>query len=601
MKSDYTHISVILDRTGSMGSIRDDTIGGYNTYLEKQQDEPGEATLTLVQFDSQDPYEVIHHFLPIRDVPNLTRQTYVPRGSTPLLDAIGRGINDLEQSLATLPDGGRPSQVVMAIVTDGEENASLEFTRTQIAQMIQEKQKQLDWQFVFLSADLNAIDDAEANGVLPSHAMAYDQTASGTRDAWGALSARTSDFRAGRQADMSFIEHDRRQQQSEQLRATRSQAQTGESSMGSNNRRLLDALIAQGVVNLNWGPILDSQPALLPVRSAWDRVEGMLLGLAIGDSLGNTTEAQIPHTRRAKYGEIRDYLPNLYAGNRPVGTPSDDTQMAFWLLEQMLEDSAFNPDKLAQKYTSRKIFGIGVSVKQFIRNYKDQGKSWQQAAVMSAGNGALMRIAPILVSYMRQPSPDLYVDAALASTLTHNDRGSTAACVAFVAMLWDLLGMDQPPAPEWWVRRYVEIARPLEGDQTQFQVRERCTHPVYQQHRGPLWRFVEEHVLAAWQQRVPVLEACNGWYSGAYLLETLPTALYILMHHAHEPEEAIVRSVNDSYDNDTVAAIVGAAVGALHGKRALPARWQTDLLGRTMADDDGHIFDLIAAAKVRWA
>jgi hypothetical protein len=110
MKSDYTHISVILDRTGSMGSIRDDTIGGYNAYLEKQQDEPGEATLTLVQFDTQDPYEVIHHFLPIKDVPNLTRQTYVPRGSTPLLDAIGRGINDLEQSLATLPDGGRPAR-----------------------------------------------------------------------------------------------------------------------------------------------------------------------------------------------------------------------------------------------------------------------------------------------------------------------------------------------------------------------------------------------------------------------------------------------------------------------------------------------------------
>src|SRR5690606_1111062 len=142
------------------------------------------------------------------------------------------------------------------------------------------------------------------------------------------------------------------------------------------------------------------------------------------------------------------------------------------------------------------IFGIGGSVKQFICNYKDQGKSWQQAGVASSGNGALMRIAPILVPYLRQPSPDLYVDAALASTLTHNDPGSTAACVAFVAMLWELLGMDQPPAPEWWVRRYVEIARPLEGDQTQFQVRDPNVHPIYQQYCGPLWRFIEEYVPA---------------------------------------------------------------------------------------------------------
>src|SRR5919112_968795 len=113
MKEAYTHISVILDRTGSMESIRDDTIGGFNAFLKAQKTEPGEATLTLVQFDSQDPYEIVHRFRPLPEIPELTRETFVPRASTPLLDAMGRGINDLEKSLLELTENKRPSRVVM--------------------------------------------------------------------------------------------------------------------------------------------------------------------------------------------------------------------------------------------------------------------------------------------------------------------------------------------------------------------------------------------------------------------------------------------------------------------------------------------------------
>jgi len=141
MRQDYTHIAVILDRTGSMAVIRDDTIGGFNTFLQQQKAEPGSATLTLVQFDSQDPYqdpyEVIHRFKPIAEVPELTRETYVPRASTPLLDAMGRGIIDLEKSLSELSEADRPAKVVMVVVTDGQENASREFRKEQIEKMIQ--------------------------------------------------------------------------------------------------------------------------------------------------------------------------------------------------------------------------------------------------------------------------------------------------------------------------------------------------------------------------------------------------------------------------------------------------------------------------------
>ena len=143
MRNDYTHISVILDRTGSMETIRDDTIGGFNAFLNEQKSAAGYATMTLVQFDSQDPYEVLHKFAPVTAVTELTRSTFVPRASTPLLDAIGRGVNDLEQSLSQMPEAVRPSRVVMVVITDGQENASREFRKDQIAKMIAEKQEKL--------------------------------------------------------------------------------------------------------------------------------------------------------------------------------------------------------------------------------------------------------------------------------------------------------------------------------------------------------------------------------------------------------------------------------------------------------------------------
>lgn len=215
MKKNYTHIAVILDRTGSMESIRDDTIGGFNSFLSEQKAEPGHASITLVQFDSQDPYEVIHHYRNIQEVPELTRETYVPRASTPLLDAIGRGINDLEHGIAKMQEEDRPERVVMVIITDGQENSSKEFRKDQIQKMIEEKQEKSDWQFVFLSAELGAIRDALNHGLRAQSTMAYDKTAKGTAAAWTSASARISDYRAARRADVSFTEDDRSKQESE--------------------------------------------------------------------------------------------------------------------------------------------------------------------------------------------------------------------------------------------------------------------------------------------------------------------------------------------------------------------------------------------------
>lgn len=218
MKDSYTHISVILDRTGSMETIRDDTIGGFNAFLNSQKAEPGLASLTLVQFDSQDPYEVVHQFKPLAEVPELTRATFVPRASTPLLDAIGRGINDLEKSLADMAEEERPARVVVVLITDGQENSSREFRKDQIEKMIKEKQEKSAWQFVFLSADLDAIGDALASGMRAASTLAHDKDRHGTSVAWASLSRSISDYRSGNKEDVSFTDEDRAQQKIEKKR-----------------------------------------------------------------------------------------------------------------------------------------------------------------------------------------------------------------------------------------------------------------------------------------------------------------------------------------------------------------------------------------------
>lgn len=112
--------------------------------------------------------------------------------------------------------------------------------------------------------------------------------------------------------------------------------------------------------------------------------------------------------------------------------------------------------------------------------------------------------------------------------------------------------------------------------------------------------LVTQYVRPALDRDFDVAQACDIWHSGAYLLETVPTLLYILSRHGHDPKEAILQAVNNTRDNDTCAAIVGAAVGALHGASALPAEWIDGLLGRTTSDDDGQVFRLLAQAGDRY-
>jgi ADP-ribosyl-[dinitrogen reductase] hydrolase len=354
----------------------------------------------------------------------------------------------------------------------------------------------------------------------------------------------------------------------------------------------LRGLVADGTIRMVWAPEVMERPApFADTRVAADRIRGMLLGLAIGDALGNTSEGMLPHARRMHFGDVRDYRANRHAGGARVGLPSDDTQLAFWTLEHLLEHGRIEPDALARLFCSRRIFGVGGTVKAFVEAWR-QGRDWRLAAQPSAGNGALMRIAPVLVPHLADGSAELWLDAVLGTAVTHNDHAAIGSSVGFVGMWAELLLMSSAPAPDWWVETYIARAGPIEGDRTRYEPR---GGPLAGKWSGPLWRFVEQHVPA--MADVPSIEAQDTWYSGAYLLETVPTVLHILMRHAQDPEEAIVRAVSDTKDNDTIAAIVGATVGALHGESALPGRWRDGLLGRVIADvDDRRAYDLLDGA-----
>ncbi|MHC4857938.1 MAG: hypothetical protein ACYTBY_09170, partial [Planctomycetota bacterium] len=154
----------------------------------------------------------VHKFKPLQDVPELTHETYVPRASTPLLDAMGRSINDIEKSLAELGEEERPSKVVVVVITDGQENSSREFRKDQIVKMVKEKTEKDDWQFVFLSADLSAFVDAGAMGVMDHKRMMFAKNAVGSQRAWSGLSASMSSYRSSApREDFKFDPDDQQQ------------------------------------------------------------------------------------------------------------------------------------------------------------------------------------------------------------------------------------------------------------------------------------------------------------------------------------------------------------------------------------------------------
>jgi ADP-ribosyl-[dinitrogen reductase] hydrolase len=365
-------------------------------------------------------------------------------------------------------------------------------------------------------------------------------------------------------------------------------------SVGSPNLAIARQLAATGELGIRWHERLDSTPPRHPESiDLANRIDGMMLGLAIGDALGNPTEAMLPHRRAEQYGWISGYIGRRSNGE-PVGLPSDDTQLSFWTLEHLLDHGRLDPAALGALFTQRQIFWSGKSTREFLRNLTG-GTPWHRAGAESAGNGALMRIAPVLIPYLQAPNAEIWGDVILAAHLTHRDASSTAACIAFIDLLWRVLALDSPPPPHWWGETFIEVLRDIEGEKTY--VSREGLPPKF---KGKLSQMLEWHVLPALTEKVPVADFSARWYSGAFVLETVAMVMHILGMHGHDPQAAILMAVNHTKDNDTVAAIVGAAVGALHGLSSLPKGWVSGLSGRTMESNDGEVFRLLVRAHNRF-
>lgn len=193
MKHGYLHIDLLLDRSGSMASVWDDTIGGVNRYFDSQRRHP-RCTVTLVQFDNE--YELIYNRVPIADVAPRTRENYQPRGTTALHDAMARLIDDQGTLLAALPEAERPERVLFVTQTDGFENASQRCSAADVRRRVEHQRDRYKWEFVFLGANQDAILTARDLGIARGSTMTYAANAAGTAAVMDSLSVHTSHYGA---------------------------------------------------------------------------------------------------------------------------------------------------------------------------------------------------------------------------------------------------------------------------------------------------------------------------------------------------------------------------------------------------------------------
>lgn len=194
-QSEPVHISVVLDRSGSMEAIADEVVGGFNEYLNAQRQRDGTARMSLVQFDGEDPFEILIDGADLAGVSDLDRAAYQPRGMTPLMDAVGRMIGRIDNEIASRATSGDPEEdQIVVVVTDGLENASREHTRSSVFRMVEHRRKQ-GWVFVFLGADQDAYAEGTAMGVSGRNSVHWDKTKAGTRKMWDDLEYSTSAHR----------------------------------------------------------------------------------------------------------------------------------------------------------------------------------------------------------------------------------------------------------------------------------------------------------------------------------------------------------------------------------------------------------------------
>jgi len=302
----------------------------------------------------------------------------------------------------------------------------------------------------------------------------------------------------------------------------------------------------------------------------------MLIGTAVGDALGSTIEGK---PLGAKYKARLDPLPR---GSRIT----DDTQLSFWGVEVFLAKGWLDPALLAERYSRERIIGIGGTVKRFLSNYKDNGVPWFLSGVPSAGNGAVMRLPPVIASSIASGRPRIGPEAVVYTAPIYRDPFAHAAAYALSGVLWNLANNRLTLAqPETIIDYYLDLHSRVEA-KSRYTLR--AKHKTFQ---GQGWEIIEAVLRDADKRRADPAEFTRLYGSWAYLAETMSFTLYLILNAQHyTPHKLLECAAKCSQDSDTIAAIMGAVIGAaglLHKipihliehvkNRLLPARFRQDL------------------------
>ena len=202
MKKNLTEIVFILDRSGSMAGLEEDTIGGFNSLIRKQRSEEGEALISTVLFDNYS--EVIHDRVPLERVPEMTRKEYYVRGCTALLDAVGGAVRHIGNVHKYAREEDRPERTLFVITTDGMENASRRYSYEEVRRMIERQKEKYGWEFLFLGANIDAAKEAARFGIREDRAVNYHCDEDGTALNYEVVSDTIRDVRACRPIQASW-------------------------------------------------------------------------------------------------------------------------------------------------------------------------------------------------------------------------------------------------------------------------------------------------------------------------------------------------------------------------------------------------------------
>lgn len=198
MKKGLTEVVFILDRSGSMGGLETDTIGGFNAMIRKQKEEEGEALISTVLFD--DRSEVLYDRVAVGKVEPMTEKQYYVRGCTALLDALGGAIHHIKNVQKYAREEDKPEKTLFIITTDGMENSSRQYKHAEVKRMVEKQQKKHGWEFLFLGANIDAIEVAGQFGISENRAINYESDHAGTALNYEVLSKAVSAFRASKSA-----------------------------------------------------------------------------------------------------------------------------------------------------------------------------------------------------------------------------------------------------------------------------------------------------------------------------------------------------------------------------------------------------------------